>query len=65
MAISTVIVDDERPARDELAYLLKGFPELEVIAQGKNGLEAVSLIKEHDQTWFFSMCRCRDSMDSA
>ena len=42
MAISTVIVDDERPARDELAYLLKGFPELEVIAQGKNGLEAVS-----------------------
>jgi len=53
MAISTVIVDDERPARDELAYLLKGFPELEVIAQGKNGLEAVSLIKEHDPDLVF------------
>ena len=53
MTISTVIVDDERPARDELAFLLKGFPELEVIAQGKNGLEAVSLIKEHDPDLVF------------
>ncbi|MGD0965319.1 MAG: LytTR family DNA-binding domain-containing protein [Candidatus Acidiferrales bacterium] len=53
MAISTVIVDDERPARDELAYLLKSFPEIEVIAQGKNGLEAVALIKEHDPDLVF------------
>jgi len=47
MAISTIIVDDEKPARDELAFLLKGFPEINVIGQGKNGVEAVSLIKEH------------------
>ena len=47
MAINTIIVDDEKPARDELAYLLKGFPEINVIGQGKNGVEAVSLIKEH------------------
>src|SRR5579871_6905513 len=53
MPISTVIVDDERPARDELIFLLKAFPELEVIAQGKNGLEAVSLIKEHDPDLVF------------
>jgi two-component system response regulator LytT len=53
MTISTVIVDDERPARDELAFLLKSFPELEVIAQGKNGLEAVALIKEHDPDLVF------------
>ena len=53
MTISTVIVDDERPARDELAYLLKGFPEVNVIAQGKNGLEAVALIKEHDPDLVF------------
>src|SRR5271154_4454475 len=53
MPINTVIVDDERPARDELAYLLKAFPELEVIAQGKNGLEAVALIKEHDPDLVF------------
>jgi len=47
MPINTVIVDDERPARDELAYLLKSFPEVSVVAQGKNGLEALTLIKEH------------------
>lgn len=46
--MNTVIVDDEKPARDELVYLLKGFPEVTVVAQGKNGLEAVSLIKEHN-----------------
>lgn len=47
MAINTIIVDDEKPARDELAYLLKGFPEVQVVGQGKNGVEAVALIKEH------------------
>ncbi|MGH9745444.1 MAG: LytR/AlgR family response regulator transcription factor [Candidatus Acidiferrales bacterium] len=53
MPISTVIVDDERPARDELAFLLRGFPEVEVIAQGKNGLEAIALIKEHNPDLVF------------
>jgi two-component system response regulator LytT len=53
MPINTVIIDDERPARDELAYLLKGFPEINLIAQGKNGLEAVALIKEHDPDLVF------------
>jgi two-component system LytT family response regulator/two-component system response regulator LytT len=47
MGINTIIVDDEKPARDELAFLLKGFPEVNLIGQGKNGVEAVSLIKEH------------------
>jgi two-component system LytT family response regulator/two-component system response regulator LytT len=47
MAINTIIVDDEKPARDELGFLLKGFPEINVIGQGKNGVEAVSLIKEN------------------
>src|SRR3989442_11494457 len=46
MSINTIIVDDEKPARDELAFLLKGFPEINVIGQGKNGVEAVSLIKD-------------------
>jgi two-component system LytT family response regulator/two-component system response regulator LytT len=53
MPINTVIVDDERPARDELLYLLKAFPEINVIAQGKNGLEALALIKEHDPDLVF------------
>src|SRR5215468_3609197 len=47
MTINTLIVDDEKPAREELAFLLKAFPEIHLIAQGKNGLEAVNLIKEH------------------
>jgi two-component system, LytTR family, response regulator LytT len=47
MPINTIIVDDEKPAREELAYLLKGFPEINVIGQGRNGVDAVNLIKEH------------------
>ncbi len=47
MSINTIIVDDEKPARDELAYLLKGFPEISLVGQGRNGIEAVNLIKEH------------------
>jgi two-component system, LytTR family, response regulator LytT len=47
MGISTIIVDDEKPARDELTFLLKGFPEISLIGQGKNGVEALALIKEH------------------
>ena len=45
MAISAVIVDDEQLAREELAYLLKD-SDVEVLAQGKNGVEGVNLIKE-------------------
>lgn len=44
--LSALIVDDEKPARDELAYLLKGFPEVNIVGQARNGLEAVNLIKE-------------------
>ena len=47
MPINTLIIDDEKPAREELAFLLKGFPEISVIGQGKNGVEALALIKEH------------------
>ncbi|HKS96356.1 MAG TPA: LytTR family transcriptional regulator DNA-binding domain-containing protein [Terriglobia bacterium] len=46
MKITTLIVDDEQPARDELAYLLKSVPDVDVVGQGKNGIEAVSLIRE-------------------
>jgi two-component system, LytTR family, response regulator LytT len=47
MPITTIIIDDEKPARDELAFLLKAFPEINVIGQGRNGVEGVALIKEH------------------
>ncbi len=53
MSINTIIVDDEKPAREELAFLLKGFPDINVIGQGKNGVEAVSLIREHSPDLVF------------
>jgi len=45
--ITTIVVDDEPLARDELSYLLKDFPEVEVIATGSNGLEAIELIRTY------------------
>ena len=53
MPITTILVDDEKPAREELAYLLKGFPEIQLVAQGRNGLEGVALIKEHSPDLVF------------
>jgi two-component system, LytTR family, response regulator LytT len=44
--ISTLVVDDEQLAREELSYLLKDFPELDVIDSASNGLEAVKLIED-------------------
>jgi two-component system, LytTR family, response regulator LytT len=53
MPLSAVIVDDEQLARDELAYLLKNIGDVDVVAQGKNGLEAVNLIREHNPDLVF------------
>jgi two-component system, LytTR family, response regulator len=46
MSLSVIIVDDEQLARDELSYLLRDVEDLDLIGQGKNGVEAVNLIKE-------------------
>ena len=53
MTLSALIVDDEQLARDELAFLLKSAGDVNVVAQGKNGLEAISLIKEHNPDLVF------------
>src|SRR6185503_1645761 len=53
MSLSAVIVDDEQLARDELAFLLKNIGDVDVVAQGKNGLEAVNLIREHNRDLVF------------
>ena len=53
MALSAVIVDDEQLARDELSYLLKSMDDIDIVAQGSNGLEAVNLIKEHSPDLVF------------
>jgi two-component system LytT family response regulator/two-component system response regulator LytT len=44
--ISTILVDDEQLAREELAYLLKDFPDIELVATGSHGLEALKLIED-------------------
>jgi two-component system response regulator LytT len=44
--ISALLVDDEQLAREELSYLLKEFPDLEVLASAGNGLEAIKLIEQ-------------------
>lgn len=44
--ISTLLVDDEQLACDELSYLLNDFPDVEIMAVGRNGLEAIKLIED-------------------
>lgn len=46
VTISAIVVDDEKLASDELAYQLREFPDVEVIATASNGLEAVQLITD-------------------
>jgi two-component system LytT family response regulator/two-component system response regulator LytT len=43
--ISALVVDDEQLAREELYFLLKDFPEVEILQSATNGLEAVKLIE--------------------
>lgn len=44
-SLTALLVDDEPLARDELAYLLREFSDIEVAATAANGLEAVDLIE--------------------
>ncbi len=45
MAITALIVDDEQLAREELQYLLDSAGDVEVLGQGRNGIEAVDMIR--------------------
>lgn len=44
MKIRTLIVDDEAPARSELAFLLESFPDIEA-GEARTGREALELIR--------------------
>lgn len=44
--IKTIIIDDERLAREELKSMLKDFKEIEIISEAKNGKEGVEQINE-------------------
>jgi two-component system LytT family response regulator/two-component system response regulator LytT len=47
MSITALVIDDERLAREELKFLLHSMGNVEVLAEGTNGIEAVELISEH------------------
>jgi two-component system LytT family response regulator len=51
--ISTVIVDDERLAREGLKTLLKEFSEIEIVAEASNADEALDLIETHKPQLLF------------
>jgi two-component system, LytTR family, response regulator LytT len=44
--ISTLVVDDEQLAREELSFLLRDFSEIDVLGSAANGLEALELIEQ-------------------
>jgi two-component system response regulator LytT len=53
MSLTAVIVDDEQLARDELSFLLKSMDDVNIVAQGRNGLEAVNLVRDHSPDLLF------------
>jgi two-component system LytT family response regulator len=51
--IKTIIIDDERLARNELKKLLTDFPEIEVIAEAANANEGIEKIDSLDPDLIF------------
>ena len=46
LAISTLLADDEALATDELSFLLKDFPTIEIVGTAANGPDAVEKIQD-------------------
>src|ERR1700733_1434552 len=44
--ISAILVDDEKLATEELAYQLRDFQDIEIVATASNGIEALKLIED-------------------
>jgi two-component system, LytTR family, response regulator len=51
--MKTIIIDDERLARNELKRLLEDFPKINVVAEASNAEEALELIDEHNPDLIF------------
>lgn len=49
----TIVIDDERLAREELKSLLKDYIEIDIIAEAKNGEEGVELIQSLEPDLIF------------
>lgn len=52
-SVTAVVADDEAPALDELLFLLKAHPEIEVVGVARNGMEAVDRIEEAEPDLVF------------
>lgn len=46
--INALIVDDEKPSRDELRYLLADINEIEIAGEAEDGIEAVKMMAKLD-----------------
>ena len=44
--IRSIVVDDERLAREEIKLMLKEFPSIDIVGEAKNGDEGIKLVKE-------------------
>ena len=53
MKIRTLLVDDEKLARQELRFLLQDFPSVEIVGEAQNADEAVELAREHKPDLLF------------
>ena len=42
--IRVLVIDDEKPSRDELAFLLSEIDDVEIVGEAEDGIEALSLI---------------------
>ncbi len=53
MKINCIIIDDEQPARDELAYLLSEYNEINILDQVDSASKAVKSIKKNQPHFIF------------
>ena len=53
MSVRTIIIDDERLARNELKKLLQEFAEIEVIDEAANAQEGIEKIEKHNPDLIF------------
>jgi two-component system, LytTR family, response regulator LytT len=51
--ITAVVVDDEPLGLEELAFLLRAHPDVQIVAEARNGIEAYQVIKEHEPDVIF------------
>ena len=57
--MDAIIVDDEKPARDELRYLLGQHRDVTVVGEAASGLEALALVPRTRPISCCSTSRCR------